>query len=108
MVEAPHHRLQEDAMAAGPRERIASLIKDVEKSARQLRSDIRKRAQSAPKNLQALGDRLRKGGADIAKQVEKYVHDVRVSLEGKPAPKKSAKRATAPKRKKVVRRRARA
>lgn len=96
-------------MAAGPRERIASLIKDVEKSARQLRSDIRKRAQSAPKNLQALGDRLRKGGADIAKQVEKYVHDLRVSLEGAPAPKKkTAKRATAPKRKKVVRRRARA
>ena len=93
-------------MAAGPRERIASLIKDVEKSARQLRSDIRKRAQLAPKNLQALGDRLRKGGADIAMQVEKYVHELRISLEGKPAAKRAAKpKRSAPKRKKVVRRR---
>ena len=94
-------------MAAGPRERIASLIKDVEKSARQLRSDIRKRAQLAPKNLQALGDRLRKGGADIAMQVEKYVHELRITLEGKPAAKRTAKpkkRAT-PKRKKVIRKR---
>jgi len=91
-------------MAAGPRERIASLIKDVEKSARQLRNDIRKRAQLAPRNLQALGDRLRKGGADVAKQVEKYVHDLRVSLEGTA----KARRPAKPKRKKVIRRRKRA
>ncbi|MDX2165922.1 MAG: hypothetical protein SF182_02620 [Deltaproteobacteria bacterium] len=96
-------------MAAGPRERIASLIKDVEKSARQLRNDIRKRAAAAPKNLEAVSGQLRKGAADIAKQVEQYVREVRVSLEGKPAAaKKPAKRATAPKRKKVVRRRTRA
>jgi hypothetical protein len=91
-------------MAAGPRERIAGLIKDVEKAAKQLRSDIRKRAQSAPKNLQAVADRMRKGGAEVAAQVEKYVHELRVSLEGAP-PKKPAKRATAPKRKQAAPRR---
>ncbi len=96
-------------MAAGPRERIASLIKEMEKSGRQLRNDIRKRAEAAPKNLQALGDRLRQGGADIAMQVEKYVREVRISLEGKPArkpaKKPAAKRASAPKRKPAPKRR---
>jgi len=92
-------------MAAGPRERIAGLIKDVEKAGKQLRSDIRKRAQAAPKNLQAVADRMRKGGAEVAAQVEKYVHDLRVSLEGKPSAKRTAKRAAAPKRKKPAPRR---
>jgi hypothetical protein len=89
-------------MAAGPRERLGSLIKDVEKAARQLRNDIRKRAAAAPKSMEAAATRLRKGAADIAGQVEKYVHDLRVGLEGKkPAAKRPAKR-------KPVRRRARA
>ncbi|MEO8606006.1 MAG: hypothetical protein ABI629_25775 [bacterium] len=96
-------RLQEDGMVAGPRERIASLIKDVEKAGKQLRSDIRKRVQTAPKNLQAVADRMRKGGADVAAQVEKYVHDLRVSLE--PARRAKPKRAAAPKRKKAAPRR---
>jgi hypothetical protein len=88
-------------MAAGPRERLGSLIKDVEKAARQLRADIRKRAQAAPKSMEAAAARLRKGAADIAGQVEKYVHDLRVGLEGKPAAKRATKR-------KPARRRARA
>lgn len=80
-------------MAAGPRERLASLIRDVEKAARQLRADIRKRAQAAPKSMEAAAMRLRKGAADIAGQVERYVHDLRVGLEGrKPAAKRTAKR----------------
>jgi hypothetical protein len=90
-------------MAAGPRERLGSLIKDVEKATKQLRADIRKRAESAPKNMEAAANRLRKGAADIAGQVEKYVHDVRVGLEGK---KTVAKRAM--KRKPAARRKARA
>ena len=97
-------------MAAGPRERIASLVKDVEKSAKQLRSDIRKRTQSAPKSLQQLGDRLRKGGAEVAAQVEKYVHEFRLSLEGaakKAAPARKPARKAAPKRKKATPRRTR-
>jgi hypothetical protein len=89
-------------MAAGPRERLAALIKDVEKVAKQLRSDIRKRAQAAPKNMEAAADKLRKGAAEIVGQVEKYARDVRVGLEGKKsAPKRAARR-------KPVRRRARA
>jgi hypothetical protein len=83
------------------------LIKDVEKAARQLRADIRKRAQAAPKSMEEAASRLRKGAADIAGQVEKYLHDLRVGLEGKKAaPRKTAKRKTA--KRKPARRRARA
>jgi len=94
-------------MAAGPQDRIARLIRDVEKAAKQLRREFRKRAKAAPKNLQAVADRLRKGGLDVFAQVEKYVHELRVSLAGKPAPKpRTAKRATAPKRKPAPKRKA--
>lgn len=87
-------------MAAGPRERLGSLIKDVEKAAKQLRADIRKRAATAPKNMEVAANRLRKGAADIAGQVEKYLHDLRVGLEGaKPGPKRAAKRKPAARRK---------
>lgn len=86
-------------MAAGPRERLAALIRDAEKTLRQIRTDIRKRAAAAPKNLEAATMRLRKGAAEIAGQVEKYVHDLRVGLEGKPA-------ARRPARKKATRKRA--
>ncbi len=90
-------------MAAGPRERLGSLIKDVEKAAKQLRADIRKRAEAAPKSMEAAANRLRKGAADIAGQVEKYIHDVRVGLEGaKPAPKRAAKRKPTARRKSRV------
>lgn len=90
-------------MAAGPRERLGSLIKDVEKATKQLRADIRKRAETAPKNMKAAANRLRKGAADIAGQVEKYIHDVRVGLEGaKPAPKRGAKRKSTARRKSRV------
>lgn len=89
-------------MAAGPRERLAALIRDVEKAARQLRADIQKRARIAPRSMEAAAMRLRKGAADIAGQVEKYVHDLRVGLEGrKPAAKRRPRR-------KMARRRARA
>ena len=89
-------------MAAGPRERLAALIRDVEKAASQLRADIQKRAQAAPRSMEAAAMRLRKGAADIAGQVEKYVHDLRVGLEGsKPAAKRRPRR-------KMARRRARA
>ena len=86
-------------MAAGPRERLATLIRDVEKAARQLRSDIRKRAQAAPRSMEQAADALRKGAADIAGQVEKYIHEIRVNLEGrKPAPRRAAKRKPARRR----------
>lgn len=89
-------------MPAGPRERLASLIKDVEKAAKQLRTDIRKRAAAAPKNMESAAARLRKGAADVAGQVEKYAHDVRVGLEGKKSgPARAAKRKPATRRRKA-------
>jgi len=90
-------------MAATPRERLAALIRDVEKAARQLRADVQKRAQAAPKSMEAASARLRKGAADIAGQVERYMRDVRVGLQGGKKP--TAKRAA---RRKPVRRKARA
>jgi DNA repair ATPase RecN len=94
-------------MAASPREQITKLIRDVEKAARQMRKDVEKRAKAAPKNLQQLASRLRKlaemlrkSGVDVAAQVEKYVHDLRMSLEGAAkSAVKTASRATKPKRK---------
>ena len=85
-------------MAAGPRERLAALIRDVEKAARQLRTDIRKRAQAAPRSMEQAAARLRKGAADIAGQVEKYIHDLRVGLEGRKAAPRRAKRKPARRR----------
>lgn len=70
-------------MATGPRERLAAMISDVEKTAKQLRADIRKRAQGAPKSIEEAAARLRKGAADVTGQVERYLHDLRVNLEGR-------------------------
>src|SRR5262245_36584026 len=101
-------------MAAGPRERLAALIRDVERAARQLRADIQQRAaQAAPRSMEVAAMRLRRGAADIAGQVERYIHDLRVGLEGrKAAPRRVVARRAAPrraaKRKAVRRRRARA
>ena len=81
---------------AGPQERLAGLIKDVEKAAKQLRADIRKRAQAAPKSMESAAAQLRKGAADLAGQVERYVRDLRIGLEGKmPAVKRAARRTKA-------------
>jgi hypothetical protein len=98
MVEPGTPYAEEDAMAAGPRERLAALIRDVEKAARQLRTDIQKRAQAAPRSMEQAAVRLRKGAADIAGQVEKYIHDLRVGLEGRKtaaAPRRAARRKPA-------------
>jgi hypothetical protein len=59
------------------------MISDVEKTARQLRADIRKRAQGAPRSMEEAAKRLRKGAADVTGQVERYLHDLRVNLEGR-------------------------
>ena len=80
------------------KDRIAELIKDVEGIAKRLRIDVRKRAEAlgVSKNLQTLADQLRKRAAAVAGQVEKYAHEIRKDLEGKPKP---AKRKKAPARK---------
>jgi signal transduction histidine kinase len=101
-----HLRDEEDAMAATPRERLAALIRDVEKAARQLRTDIQKRAQAAPRSMEEAAMRLRKGAADIAGQVEKYIHDLRVGLQGRrPAARRAARRKAT--RRKATRRKTR-
>jgi hypothetical protein len=90
-------------MATGPRERLAALISDVEKTARQLRADIRKRAQAAPRSMEDAATRLRKAAAEVAGQVERYLHDLRVNLEGGRA--RMPRRATTRKTKSGTRRR---
>jgi len=80
------------------------LIKDVEKAAKQLRADIRKRAQTAPKSMESAAAQLRKGAADLAGQVERYVRDLRIGLEGKkPAAKRAARRPKARRRRRAAR-----
>ena len=83
-------------------DRIAVLIKDVEKVLKTLRTDVRKRALASPlaKDLQGAAGRLRKQAAAVAGQVEKYAHEIRKELEK--ANKKSAPKKVAPKKKKVA------
>ena len=91
-------------MAGGPQERLAGLIKDVEKAAKQLRADIRKRAQTAPKQMESAAAQLRRGAADLAGQVERYVRDLRIGLEGKkPAAKRATRRAKPRRRRRTAR-----
>jgi hypothetical protein len=79
-------------------DRIAGLIKDVEAAAARLRAELRKRAKAAGilKRLEAAANQLRKRAAAVAGQVEKYAHDLRTELEGRPA--KAAKRKARPHR----------
>jgi hypothetical protein len=80
------------------------MISDVEKTAKQLRADIRKRAQGAPKSIEEAAARLRKGAADVTGQVERYLHDLRVNLEGRS---KTARRTATRKKKSGTARRTR-
>jgi hypothetical protein len=84
-------------MATKPRDRVAGLVKDVEATAKRLRTEVRKRANATglQKNLEKIAAQLRKRAAEAAGQVEKYVHELRKELEGKAgASTKKAKRAT--------------
>jgi hypothetical protein len=87
---------EEGAMPAARKDRLSSLIKDVESAAKRLRNDVRKRANAAQlqRNLQNAAAQLRKRAAAAAGQVEKYVHEVRKELEGKAGA--AAKKAKAP------------
>ena len=73
-------------------DRVGKLVAEVETAARRLRADVRKRADNVGilRQLQSAADQLRKRAAVAAGQVEKYVHEIRKSLEG--APKKVSKR----------------
>ena len=69
-------------MASKSSDLISRLIRDVEKTTRQLNVHVRKRAKGAPKELEAAARKLRKGAAQVARHVEKYAHGIRVELEG--------------------------
>jgi hypothetical protein len=64
-------------------DQVSALVADVEALAKRLRAGIRKQRTALPKDLKATAGRLRKRAAHAAAQVEKYVHEVRVELEGK-------------------------
>lgn len=78
-------------------EEIRSLAAEVETVARRLRTEARKQAAHLPKDLKRLADQLRKGAARAAEKVEKYVHEIRVELEGETAKKGPARKRVAKK-----------
>jgi hypothetical protein len=66
------------------RDQIGKIVDGVETLARRLGTTIRKQAVALPKDLEVMANRLRKQAAHAAAQVEKYVHELRVELEGPP------------------------
>jgi hypothetical protein len=66
-------------MAAGPRERLAALIKDLEKAARQLRN-----GSDAPRPRRRWSGRARRV-PPTSPAMSRSIHDLRVGLEGKKA-----------------------
>lgn len=70
---------------------VSALVADVEAVAKRLRADIRKQTKALPKDLKVMAARLRKQAAHAAGQVEKYLHELRLELEGKAKPKRAAK-----------------
>ena len=69
-----------------PQDRVGVLMRDLEKLAKRVRTDIRKRAQGGAlaKNIQPAANQLRKRAAAAVAQLEKYVHELRKELEGAP------------------------
>jgi hypothetical protein len=83
-------------MAAKKRsDEAGALVADVEALAKRLRTAIRKRRKALPKELKTMAVRLQKRAAQAAGQVEKYVHEIRVDLEGKAKAAKRPARRTA-------------
>jgi len=73
---------------------VSALVADVEAVAKRLRAAIRKQTKALPKDLKVMAGRLRKQAAHAAGQVEKYMHELRVELEGAAKPKGAAKRTS--------------
>ena len=74
-------------------DRLAEVIKDIEALAKRLRADLRRAARETglTRNLEKAAIALRKQAAQVAAQVEKYVHELRLELS-KP-PKRPARKA---------------
>ena len=91
-------------MAKSQTDGVAAVIQDVEKLAKELRVDLRKRvtATGLPKRLEHAAMRLRKRAIAAAEQVERYVHQLRKDLERgmkKPAkPRRKAAKSAASRR----------
>ena len=81
-------------MAKRKVDRIARVVAEVEKVAKALRADVRKRVKARPllKALQNAAERLRERAVKAAGEVEKYVHEIRRELEGSQAPKRGVRR----------------
>jgi hypothetical protein len=73
-------------------DQVKSIILEVEGLAKRLRTGIRQQAKALPKELNTLATRLRKRAAEAAAQVEKYVHQLRVELEGSAVKSRKIKR----------------
>jgi hypothetical protein len=79
---------------------LGRVITDVERVAKRLRTEVRKRANALPKDLKVQAARLRKQAAAAAALIEDYVHEIRVDLE------KGARKAVKRRRKAAKRSRA--
>ena len=81
-------------MAKKHGDRVARMVAEVESAAKHLRADVRKRVKERPmlRALQKAAERLRERAAAAAGQVEKYVHQVRMELDGAPAPRRAVRR----------------
>jgi hypothetical protein len=77
---------------------IGAIVADVEALAKRVRAGVRKQKTALPKDLKVVAGRLRKRAAHAAGQVEKYVHEIRLELEGKAKAKKPAAKRRAAKR----------
>ncbi len=87
-------------MAKTVRGQISETIRDVEKALRQLRSEVQKQYDATPKVLDQAASQLRRGAAEAAYQVERYIREVRMDLEAasKASGKKGAKKKATKKR----------
>jgi hypothetical protein len=72
------------------------MIRDVEKAAKQIRNEVRKQYDATPKVLDQAASQLRRGAAEAAYQVERYIREVRMDLES--GAKSTTKKRTAKKR----------
>jgi hypothetical protein len=85
-------------MARTAGDRVARLVAEVEKAAKKLRGEVRRRVKAAPmlRGLQEAADRLRERAATAARHIEKYVHEIRTELEHERARKPAAPRRKHP------------
>lgn len=81
------------------RGQISTMIREVEKAAKQIRNEVRKQYNATPKVLDQAASQLRRGAAEAAYQVERYIREVRMDLEGS-SKRGAAKKTTARKTKK--------